>query len=199
MTARSVNRVKYPFSLPAIDGGFADIEVLCRFLDGHKFLSHISSISQNDIKCNRKIPIQETALTTCALCNASPVSTAWRDKKQSRLIVVCPTCEAVVKAATYLRNEEHVVYAIESGWESNPVWYCDVVLDAAEKTTHLHTTKDAGEAPTVFNGETSGLYFQAKGGLWPIESREGRLLHVVWKNDQKATQAISTEGDYHAQ
>jgi hypothetical protein len=72
-----------------------------------------------------------------------------------------------------------ICYAIESGWEEAPTWYCEVEYRAdIEKAQHLHTTPYLGAAPSVFSGRVSGLVFLARGSSYPIESRSGTLLIV---------------------
>jgi len=115
------------------------------------------------------------------------------DKKEKRTVCVCRAHYEDIKKETYVRNEVIVQYRIRSGWEEKPIWNCPVVLDKPQQVDHLHTTQGAGKAPSIFSGKTCGLYFKARGSLWPIEARDGQLEIVIWKNDSKQVKDISPE------
>ena len=129
----------------------------------------------------------------CVICGVEPVKTTWRDNRSMKNVGICARrrCQKEAKAAVYLRNGEQITYRIESGWETNPIWHCKVILDKPVEVGHLHTTQALGDAPSVFSGKTSGLLFQPTGGLWPIEAREGQLILTSWVDDVKSTQEIS--------
>lgn len=132
--------------------------------------------------------------TDCAVCGGDGSSGyAYHDGLEHLIVAVCRQCRKEAEEETFLRNEEYIVYKIESGWDSNPVWRCPVSYDGPGEVTHLHTNYSLGEAPGVFRGEVSGLQFEARGARWPIESRKGMLVHVVWVDDSHTDCPVTPE------
>jgi len=115
------------------------------------------------------------------------------DNKEKQRVYACRAHREDMEKMTYVRNELIVQYRLRSGWDENPIWHCPVVLDKPQQVDHLHTTQDAGQAPSIFSGKTSGLLFKARGSLWPIEARNGQLELVIWKNDNKQVKNISPQ------
>lgn len=129
------------------------------------------------------------------MCGKKPHYT-FRDNETGTYVGVCYSkeCNAQAKAATYRRNETNLFYKIASGWETNPIWHCELVFDeAVSEVVHLHTTPAAGAPPSIFSGKVSGLHFRANGGLWPIEAREGVIIKSVWTNDEQTVTELSVE------
>ncbi len=86
-------------------------------------------------------------------------------------------------AKEIVRSDRQLSYKIESGWERKPFWHCKLGLGEEKQANHIHTTLDAGEAPSIFRGKSSGLYFHCKGNIWPVGARKGNIVLTTWKDD----------------
>ncbi len=138
----------------------------------------------------------------CEICGA-PISAGRgyiyleyaADSPSPRLVLVCRKCHtAGTPDAEEIRRDYAVVeYRIESGWENNPIWMCPVqfVPEARGVCFGQMTTAAAGEPPSLVDGESSGLFFRARGSSWPIEAREGRLVLVMYRDDRSSSRYIT--------
>ena len=113
--------------------------------------------------------------------------------QESSVVFACGEHREELLNINVIRMDSQMYYQIESGWENNPIWTCPVFLLEIEEVGHLHITADVGNPPTVFSGEVSGLFFKARGNLWPVEARSGVLVREDWENDKPQITEITIQ------
>jgi hypothetical protein len=86
-----------------------------------------------------------------------------------------------------------VVYRIESGWETNPFWDCEVSLQEMEEDL-VFTTPRAGAPPEPMIVEAGKqLVFRCRGSLWTLSAREGELFLVNDDSLERITEEEAVE------
>lgn len=139
----------------------------------------------------------------CLVCDGDPDYVFYQchygqyalpdDWKETVWVFACRLHEQAVSEMEVDRNDWEIFYLIESGWSENPIWWCETRLGDEYVVPHLHVTPGVNAPPLIFSGNTSGLLFITGNGSFPVESREGSLVCIVYKDNARDEQDVSIE------